>query len=59
MSNKKWSLEEITEVYNTPLFELMSNAAAVHRENNKLGEVQVATLMSIKTGACTEDCGCP
>lgn len=57
MSNKKWSLEEITEVYNTPLFELMSNAAAVHRENNKLGEVQVATLMSIKTGACTEDCG--
>ena len=51
-----WTKEEITEIYNTPLLELIYKASVVHREYQETGEVQVCTLLSIKTGACTEDC---
>ncbi|MEX6686655.1 biotin synthase BioB [Danxiaibacter flavus] len=55
-----WTLEEIHEIYNTPLLELVFKAANVHREYNDTAEVQVCTLLSIKTGGCTEDCAyCP
>src|SRR5580698_7671349 len=54
------SFEEIQEIYNTPLLELIFRAANVHREYNDTAEVQVCTLLSIKTGGCTEDCAyCP
>lgn len=55
-----WSLSEIQDIYNTPLLELIYNAATVHREFHDTGEVQVCTLLSIKTGGCPEDCAyCP
>jgi biotin synthase len=55
-----WTLEEINELYNTPLLELVYRAATVHRKYNDTGEVQVCTLLSIKTGGCPEDCAyCP
>lgn len=55
-----WSLEEIRQIYNTPLLELIYRAATVHRKYNNTGEVQVCTLLSIKTGGCPEDCAyCP
>lgn len=55
-----WTKEEITEIYNTPLMELIYQAATVHREYHETGEVQVCTLLSIKTGGCSEDCSyCP
>ncbi len=55
-----WSTKEIKEIYNTPLLELIYRAASVHREHNDTGEVQVCTLLSIKTGGCPEDCAyCP
>jgi biotin synthase len=54
------SFEEIQEIYNTPLLELIFRAASVHREYNDTAEVQVCTLLSIKTGGCPEDCAyCP
>lgn len=57
---KDWSKEEILSVYNTPLLELVSKAAAVHNEYHTVGEVQVSSLLSIKTGGCPEDCSyCP
>ncbi len=57
---KTWTKEEITDLYNKPLMELMFQAAQVHRENFDPLEVQVSTLVSIKTGGCSEDCGyCP
>lgn len=57
---KNWTLEKIMEVYNTPLLELVYQAASVHREHHNPREVQVSTLLSIKTGGCPEDCGyCP
>jgi biotin synthase len=55
-----WTIEEISEIYNTPLLELIYRAATVHREYNDTAEVQVCTLLSIKTGGCPEDCAyCP
>ena len=55
-----WSIEEINEIYNSPLLELIYNAATLHREYNDTAEVQVCTLLSIKTGGCSEDCAyCP
>lgn len=55
-----WTLEEIKEIYNSPVLELMYRAATVHREYHNTGEVQVCTLLSVKTGGCPEDCSyCP
>lgn len=55
-----WTLAEIENIYNTPLLELVVNAANVHKKYNNIAEVQVCTLLSIKTGGCTEDCAyCP
>ncbi|MCM5528798.1 biotin synthase BioB [Parasegetibacter sp. NRK P23] len=60
MIRNDWTAEEIKEIYDTPLLELVFRAAAIHREYNDTGEVQVCTLLSIKTGGCTEDCAyCP
>ena len=54
------ALDEIREIYNTPLLELIYRAATVHREHQEASEVQVCTLLSIKTGGCPEDCAyCP
>lgn len=55
-----WSREEIKGIYETPLLELILSAADVHRAHHKFGEVQISSLLSIKTGGCSEDCGyCP
>lgn len=55
-----WTREEIIEIYNKPLMDLLYEAATVHRKHHDPNVVQVSTLLSIKTGACPEDCGyCP
>lgn len=55
-----WTKEEILSIYETPLLELIYKAATIHRENNEPSEVQVSSLLSIKTGGCIEDCSyCP
>jgi biotin synthase len=60
MIHNNRSIEEIKEIYDTPLLELIFRAASVHRKYNDTGEVQVCTLLSIKTGGCSEDCAyCP
>lgn len=51
-----WTLQEIKEIYNKPLLELVYEAATVHRQWHKANEVQVCTLLSVKTGGCPEDC---
>ena len=57
---KTWTKEAILQVYETPLLDLIYRAATVHRENHKPNEVQVSSLLSIKTGGCPEDCAyCP
>jgi biotin synthase len=60
MIRNQWTLEDIQEIYDRPLLELIYRAATVHREYQDVAEVQVCTLLSIKTGGCPEDCGyCP
>lgn len=60
MIRNDWTKEEITQIYNEPVLELMYKAATVHRQYNTTGEVQVCTLLSVKTGGCAEDCSyCP
>lgn len=55
-----WSLSEIQALFDLPFNDLMFRAQAVHREYFDPNEVQVSTLLSIKTGACPEDCKyCP
>ena len=55
-----WTKEEIKEIYHSPLLDLIFRAASVHRKFHESGEVQVCTLLSIKTGGCPEDCAyCP
>lgn len=60
MKKSNWTREEIMEVYNTPLLELIYKAAEVHHQHQRPNEIQVSSLISIKTGGCPEDCGyCP
>ena len=62
MSNIRhnWTREEIAEIYERPLLSLVMDAAIVHKANHVFGEVQISSLLSIKTGGCSEDCGyCP
>jgi biotin synthase len=55
-----WTLQEIREIYTRPLLDLVLDAACVHRDNKAFGEVQISSLLSIKTGGCKEDCAyCP
>ena len=50
------TLDSVTALYNRPLLDLVFDAAQVHRENHDPQELQMCTLLSIKTGGCTEDC---
>ncbi|MFM8008251.1 MAG: biotin synthase BioB, partial [Dolichospermum sp.] len=52
-----WQPTEILTIYNTPFLELIYQAATVHRQYHKPEQIQVCKLISIKTGACPEDCG--
>jgi biotin synthase len=55
-----WTLEEVVAVFNAPLLDLIYQAATVHRREFSPEAVQQCTLLSIKTGACPEDCAyCP
>lgn len=55
-----WKTEEILAIYQKPLLELVYDAATVHRKYHNPSEVQVSSLISIKTGGCSEDCSyCP
>ncbi|MEO5587267.1 MAG: biotin synthase BioB [Novosphingobium sp.] len=52
-----WTRDEIAALFDLPFTELVFRAAEVHRANHAVGEVQLCTLLSIKTGGCPEDCG--
>ncbi len=52
-----WSKQEISSLFELPFNDLLFQAQCVHRKNFDPNQVQVSTLLSIKTGACPEDCG--
>ncbi len=60
MIRNNYTREEVAAVYHLPMMELLYKAATVHREHHDPREVQMSTLLSIKTGGCPEDCAyCP
>lgn len=55
-----WSATEAKAIYESPFLDLVYKAATVHRQHHESQEVQVCTLLSVKTGGCPEDCAyCP
>lgn len=55
-----WCLEEIEQLYQTPFIELLYQAQTIHRQSFTPNQIQLSTLLSIKTGRCPEDCSyCP
>lgn len=60
MIRNNWTREEIAAIYNKPILELVYAGATAHRAYHDPSEVQVCTLLSVKTGGCPEDCAyCP
>ena len=51
-----WTLQEVISLYELPFQELMFRAQTIHRQYHDPQEIQLSTLLSIKTGACPEDC---
>ncbi len=55
-----WTVEDILAVHDRPLLELISEAARLHARHHSVGAIQKASLLSVKTGGCPEDCAyCP
>lgn len=55
-----WTLSEVRDIHNLPLSDLLFRAQTEHRLHHAASEVQLCTLLSIKTGGCPEDCSyCP
>src|ERR1700754_3997227 len=52
-----WTRAGIAGLFDKPFLDLVFEAAAVHRARHPRNEVQLSTLLSIKTGGCAEDCG--
>ena len=57
MVRNDWTRDEIAALFDLPFDDLMFQAQSVHRAHHAAGEVQLCTLLSIKTGGCPEDCG--
>ena len=59
-TEQRWTVAEIEALFDLPFSDLIHRAQTIHRENFDPNKVQVSTLLSIKTGGCSEDCGyCP
>lgn len=60
ITRHNWTKDEVIAIYKKPMMDLLYEAATIHREHHDPNVVQVSTLVSIKTGGCSEDCGyCP
>src|ERR1700740_1590577 len=56
-SHRSWTRADVEGLLALPVPEVFSRAQTVHRQHSKPNEVQISTLLSIKTGGCPEDCG--
>lgn len=60
MPNQSWNAEKISQLFDLPFMDLLHLAQTTHREHFKLPEMELCTLLNIKTGACPENCAyCP
>ena len=59
-TTQRWSRDDVTAMFARPLMDLVFEAQTVHRQHHQPNTVQLSSLLSIKTGACPEDCSyCP
>ena len=56
MLKNNWKLSEVNDLFNLPFNDLIFKAHTIHRQNFEPNQVQMSSLLSIKTGACPEDC---
>lgn len=56
-SSPRWTIAQVSDIYTLPFPDLLYQAQTVHREHHNPRKIQLAQLLSIKTGACPEDCG--
>ncbi|MBI4938698.1 MAG: biotin synthase BioB [Nitrosomonadales bacterium] len=57
---RRWSVDEVVELFKLPFADLLYHAQQIHREHFDPNAVQLSTLLSVKSGGCSEDCGyCP
>jgi biotin synthase len=56
-NHRRWTVAEVSTIYQQPFNELLHQAHSVHRQHHPENKLQLAKLISIKTGACPEDCG--
>ena len=54
---RTYSRDDIAQLFDLPLMDLLLKAQTIHREHFVANEIQISTLLSIKTGNCPEDCG--
>lgn len=55
-----WTVDEVLEILDAPLLDLVARAQTIHRTHHSPSDIQLASLLSIKTGGCPEDCAyCP
>lgn len=60
LTSKRWTLKQVKKLFEKPFLDLIFEAQKIHRKYFKPNEIQISTLISIKTGACPEDCKyCP
>ena len=60
VSAETWSVDAVAELYELPFNDLLYRAQEIHRAHFASGEIELATLLSIKSGGCPEDCAyCP
>jgi biotin synthase len=60
LSRHQYTVAEVRAIYDLPIPDLVLRAQLVHREHHKASEVQLCSLLSVKTGGCQEDCAyCP
>ena len=56
-SSQRWTMAQVADIYTLPFPDLLYQAQTVHRAHHNPAKIQLAQLLSIKTGACPEDCG--
>ena len=57
VSAPRWTIDGLVALFELPFNDLLFRAQQVHREHHDANAVQLSTLLSIKTGGCSEDCG--
>ena len=59
-TNTSWGHDQVAKIYAKPFNDLLFEAQSIHRQSHDPNSIQASTLLSIKTGACPEDCAyCP